>query len=223
MFNHWIHKELENYEFVLCSGSPRRYDILKQLGINPVVEKSNFKEDFDKELYVGKPVDYVKATGLEKLKEVVGRIDKDGERGRRRRRRRKGRIYLSADTVIICDGKIYEKPKSIERNVSMLKELRDKQANGSKLEIVTCCAMFNNVNDESLEFEASSYITLCRDLQDSLIEEYCLSEEGLEVAGGFKIQGFGMILFESINGDFYNCVGLPGRLVFQKLGEILKK
>ena len=53
------------------------------------------------------------------------------------------------------------------------------------------------------------------------IENYCKSEEGFEVAGGFKIQGFGSILFKGIKGDYYNCVGLPISMLFKELCSFL--
>ncbi|TID18167.1 hypothetical protein CANINC_003908 [Pichia inconspicua] len=211
MFNHWIHKKLANdkYKVILCSSSPRRLDILKQLGINPIVEKSTFEEDFDKNNF-DEPIDYVQATAREKLKDVVNRINSEKT------------IYLSADTVIICNNKIFEKPLTIEQNITMLKELFDLQRNGESIKIVTCCCLYNSFNEKTFEFNETSLIKLSTNLSDLDIIEYCKSGEGLEVAGGFKIQGFGMILFESIQGDFYNCVGLPGRLVFEKIGEIIK-
>lgn len=213
MFNHWIHLKLleEKYEVILCSGSPRRLDILKQIGINPIVEKSNFKEDFDKNEFANKPIEYVQATAREKLNEVINRIDNNNKK----------RIYISADTVIICGGKIFEKPNSFDSNVNMLKELRDLQGKGESIKIVTCCCMHNNTSGERNEFSETSLIKLVSNLTDSGIIDYCKSGEGLDVAGGFKIQGFGMILFEAIEGDFYNCVGLPGRIVFEKIGELI--
>lgn len=216
MFNHPIHKAIKEYEFILCSSSPRRIEILQQIGFNPIVKKSNFKEDLDKANYKTDLVEYVQDTAYYKIIDVFETLQSEKEI----KNNGKPLLLLSADTVILCNNKIYEKPKDFNNNVSMLKSLRDEQYKGNKIEIVTCCViLINKGNDNKVikKFNCKSEIKLINDLNDKLIEQYCLSGEGQQVAGGFKIQGFGSILFDSINGDFYNCVGLPASKVFNQL------
>jgi septum formation protein len=217
MFNHPVHKFIKQYEFILCSNSPRRLDILKQIGFNPIIKKSNFKEDLDKSLYIGKPIDYVKDTSYFKLIDVFESIKKD--------KKDKSIILLSADTVIISGDKILEKPDNYENNIKMIKTLRNLQLNGEIIKIVTCCTLLKFKNNEKIikKFECSTEIKLIDNISDELIEQYCQSGEGLEVAGGFKIQGYGAILFDSINGDFYNCVGLPASKVFNEINDLINE
>lgn len=218
MFSHPVYSKIKEFDFILCSSSPRRLDILRQIGFDPLVEKSQFKEDLDKAKYGSDLAKYVEDTAHLKLKEVYDR--KKGEYGKGPS---KGMVMLSADTVIICNNKVYEKPKSFENNVSMLKELRDQQDRGHRIEIVSSCILFKDNGDrpETRRFSCCTAIKLIDGLTDDLIREYCRSGEGLQVAGGFKIQGLGSILFDSVNGDFYNCVGLPASRVFSELVALL--
>jgi len=73
------------------------------------------------------------------------------------------------------------------------------------------------VPDGTNEIPVNKPIAVYVENEDADIRSYCRSGEGLEVAGGFKIQGLGAVLFDAIDGDFYNCVGLPASRVF---GEI---
>jgi septum formation protein len=207
-------EKLSHYDLILCSGSPRRLDILRQLGLSPRVIKSTFAEDLDKSQF-DHPIEYVAATAREKIREVHNRVISDDQVS--------PKILIAADTVIIGDGRIFEKPMDYESNVSMLKSFREIQQNGGNICIVTCgYIMFCESNEEKpieREFRSCTEIRFIKDMSDEFIEEYCQSGEGLEVAGGFKIQGFGSVLFERIHGDYYNCVGLPASRVWGLLSE----
>lgn len=204
--------KIGNYKFILCSSSPRRLEILKQIGFNPLVEKSNFKEDLNKSEYAD-PIDYVRDTSYYKLVDVCENTSHDGPL-----------LFLSADTVIISGDKILEKPNNFENNVKMLKTLRESQNNGEIIKIVTCCTLCKVIEGvkDIKKFDSITEIKLVDDITDEFIIEYCKSGEGLEVAGGFKIQGFGAILFKEIRGDYYNCVGLPASLVYGEIKNMLK-
>lgn len=210
-----IYEEIKKYDLILCSSSPRRKEILTQIGFEPIIIKSNFAEDLNKSKYPN-PIDYVEETSYHKLIDVYEDIHK--------LKGNKPKILLSADTVIISNNKIFEKPTNYENNVKMLKDLKNLQRSGYKIEIVTCCSILKLSKTgeiTSKKFRSITEIHLSDNLTDEMIEQYCQTGEGLEVAGGFKIQGKGAILFDKINGDFYNCVGLPASLVFKEINELL--
>lgn len=210
-----VFEEIEKYEFILCSSSPRRKDILNQIGFKPIIIKSNFKEDLNKLNYKNNLIKYVEDTSFNKLIEVYENLHL---------RNSKPKLLLSADTVILSNNKIFEKPLNLNDNIKMLKELRDNQNNGFKIEIITCCTIMKvSINGETItkKFKSISEIYLIDNLTDEIINEYCRTNEGLEVAGGFKIQGKGAILFKGIKGDFYNCVGLPINLVFEEISKLI--
>lgn len=215
-----VYEEIKKYELILCSSSPRRKDILKQIGFDPIIIKSKFAEDLEKSKY-NDPIKYVEDTSFYKIMDIYENIHNINNNSSNNL---KPKILLSADTVIICNNKIFEKPLNFENNVKMIKELRNFQKNGYKILIVTYCTLIKiliNGKFTSKKFKSISEIHLIDNLSDLIIEEYCKSGEGLEVAGGFKIQGKGAILFDFIKGDFYNCVGLPASLVFEQISEII--
>ena len=216
-FEHPVYTAIQEYKFILCSSSPRRRDILKQIGFEPIVRKSNFKEDLDKASYdASNLVEYVADTAYHKILDVRDSLAHETA---------SRLLLLSADTVIICDGEIFEKPKSYEGNVAMLQRLRAAQAAGHKINIVTCGVLMKLHAAAGVEqmsrFRSETAIHLVDGLTDAQIRSYCRSGEGLEVAGGFKIQGLGAVLFDAIDGDFYNCVGLPASRVFREICSLV--
>lgn len=210
-----LNKTLTNYQFILCSGSPRRLDILQQIGLKPIVCKSDFEENLDKSIYAGNPKGYVKETSYLKLVDVLEHLeDKESSK-----------ILLSADTVVVCGDKILEKPGCFDANVEMLKTLRDYQARGEKIYILTCCTLCKYVKGEEpviVKYDSSTDIRLVDGITDAQIIDYATTGEGQEVAGGFKIQGLGAILFDRISGDYYNCVGLPASQTYFEIARLLE-
>lgn len=211
-FNHPLYNKLDKYKFILCSSSPRRLELLQQIGINPIIKKSNFPENLNKLEYKGNEIQYVIDTSYAKLEDVYNSIEEDANI-----------ILLSADTVIISNGEIFEKPGNYENNVKMLKKLCYLQNEGYKIKIVTCCTLLKREDNKVSikKFQCISEIEMIEGISNKDIENYCKSEEGFEVAGGFKIQGFGSILFKGIKGDYYNCVGLPISMLFKELCSFL--
>lgn len=215
---HPVHDKIRETQtqFILCSGSPRRLDILQQIGFYPTVIKSNFKEDLDKSKYASNPLDYIEDTSYFKLLDVYNnQIDLNNG---------VNYMLLSADTVIICNKEIFEKPKTVENNIKMLKTFKRLQEEGGNFQIVTFCTLLLKNSNEPVKIKKFNKVTEIKfidGLNDEFIENYCLNDEGLDVAGGFKIQGFGSVLIDEIRGDYYNCVGLSASQVFQEICNIL--
>lgn len=216
--------------FILCSTSPRRIEILTKMGFNKIIIKpSEFPEDLDKNLYT--PQEYVENTAEGKAINVYQSLKKEYEFNGKEddNNNNFSKIcLLAADTVIETNGKIFEKPKDIEDQYNSLRQLRDSNA---KINCITGVVIITNEIDEDnnkeeiikmnkIKFSVITEIEFNGNCSNELIKNYCNCKEGLKVAGGFKIQGYGSILINKINGDYHNVVGLPFTKTFENLCKI---
>ncbi|GMM27365.1 nucleotide diphosphatase [Martiniozyma asiatica (nom. inval.)] len=191
---------VKNYHIILSSGSPRRLEILNQFGIYPTVVVSSFEEDLAK----CEPVEYVTQTALHKAQDVISNLEIY-----------KPTVVISADTIVSSDGGICEKPQSPEHHLQMLQ-----QFNGSeKVKIYTAVHLFKFNDTDKSKFKHVNFVseTTVKFRQSSaeLLQRYVQSPEGKDAAGGFKIQGTGAVLIESIQGDYLNVVGLPSKCAIE--------
>ena len=108
---------------------------------------------------------------------------------------------IGADTVVILDGKVFGKPENKEDAVKMLKAL-----SGKKHKVVTGCAVYKNGACRS--FSSVTEVEFYP-LDDKEISDYVATGEPLDKAGAYGIQGRGALFVKSINGDYFNVVGLP--------------
>lgn len=121
-------------------------------------------------------------------------------------------IVIGADTIVVLGDEVLGKPKDKEDAVRMLKML-----SGREHEVITgVCLAYGG------KYETFHCVSKVRffPLTDEEIRRYVLSGEPLDKAGAYGIQGKGMMLVESIEGDFYNIVGLPVALVVRRIREL---
>lgn len=212
-FNHPVHEQLKQYRLVLASTSPRRLEILQNnLQITDVViMPSNFEENLLKKTHTCQ--EYVSNTSLGKGESVVKQlIMQDGPSS----------IVVSSDTIITCNGDIFEKPHTKERQFEMFQKYRLHP----NLQVITSVNVikYDAVTKDS-SIKSANEITKLRfndELSDEFLQYYIDSEEGLQVAGGFKFQQSGCLLFKSIDGDYFNIVGLPATTTFRLIIDILQ-
>jgi septum formation protein len=187
--------EATQRDLVLASGSPRRIDILRGLEFEfDVVPAADGVEDgaltrdpFDRPLECAR----LKADDVAK--------------------RRPEALCIGADTVVILDGTLLEKPGSDDEAYRFLQSL-----SGRSHTVVTGLAL-RRLSD-GLELSASEKTEVrFRNLADDEITRYVSSGEGRDKAGSYAVQGLGAALIQSIDGCFYNVVGLPVSLLFQLL------
>lgn len=184
-------------EIVLCSGSPRRLQILKQLGFAPQVIASEFVEDLPKSGV--DPADYVRETSRGKLDWVKANFSLTNA------------LLVAADTVVVCNGEVYEKPLTAEANLAMLRAFHD--AGG--VDVLTSVWVFSTETNTHAERTVSTRCEMAAWVTDADLAAYAASGEGHGAAGGFMIQGRGAALFGAIAGDFYNVVGLPASVTYE--------
>ncbi|HBF36705.1 MAG TPA: septum formation inhibitor Maf [Firmicutes bacterium] len=172
---------------ILASHSPRRADILRQLGLHFTTQASGIDESkVDNSM---NPMDFVMNLALRKAQKV-SRFFHEG-------------LVIGADTVVVIEGRILGKPASKAEAIAMLSDLSGKEHSvftGLALLEVSSARKLVSVVETKVQF---------RSLDKIEIENYVATGEPLDKAGAYGIQGKGAILVEKIDGCYYNVVGLP--------------
>lgn len=181
---------------ILASSSPRRLQLLQQIGIEVEVRPAAFDE-----LSTGKMADeVVLANAVGKCQAVCAAC---GDKV----------PVIAADTVVVLDGKILGKPKDAADAVRMLTEL-----SGRTHKVLTGVAV--SFDGRQLA-EVCDTEVIFRTLTAAEIADYVATGEPLDKAGAYGIQGRGAVFVEKINGCYNNVVGLPLtrlHLMLAKLG-----
>ncbi|HKL11354.1 MAG TPA: Maf family protein [Clostridia bacterium] len=183
---------MKRKQIVLASASERRIEILKSLGI----EFISIPSDVSEKIVEDDPATTVMALAFEKALDVFVRKPES--------------IVIGADTVVF-----YEKVLGKPANESDAKEMLER-ISGKTHRVYTGVAI---ISEEVKEVYCEYSSVKIKQLSSFEIDRYINTGEPMGKAGGYAIQGFGASLVESVNGDYFNVVGLPvGRLV-----EKLKK
>ena len=170
---------------ILASNSQRRQEILKDAGFNFKVMTSNIEEISDKENISERILDIAER----KLEQIA----KDN----------KNEFILAADTVVELDKNIFGKPKDREEAFKFLKIL------SGKVHKVITAYVFKNISKNILIKEVVISEVKFFDLDNETINWYLDTGEPFDKAGAYGIQGYGRVLVERINGDYYSIMGFP--------------
>jgi septum formation protein len=186
-------------QLILASASPRRYDLLTRLGVDFTVETSGVDEGAL--ALKGPPEARAVASAQAKACAVAGRC--------------LNRWVLGADTMVVLDGEIFGKPGNKRDAAQMLRRL-----SGRVHRVVTGIALCRR-KGEAWEEWADHEVTLVRmgALTEADIAAYVDSGEPMDKAGAYGIQEKGAFLVQSVEGCYFNVVGLPLR----KTGLLLLK
>ncbi|XP_041055807.1 probable bifunctional dTTP/UTP pyrophosphatase/methyltransferase protein [Carcharodon carcharias] len=197
---------------VLASASPRRREILTNVGLRFEVVPSWFRETLDKSSFK-MPYDYATETAREKALEVAKRMHL--------KHLKTPDIVIGADTIVSIDGDILEKPADKQAAHTMLSRLSNKEHSVFTGVVIIQCSC---KNDNQLETKIDDFYEETKvkfsDLSEELLWEYIHSGEPMDKAGGYGIQALGGMLVEYVHGDFLNVVGFPLNHFCKKLGEI---
>ena len=187
---------------VLASASPRRQELLRNAGIAFTVQPA----DIDESPRDGEsPVECALRLAREKALAVSGSHPED--------------CVLGADTIVVVDGKILGKPRDAADAARMLRLL-----SGRTHEVVTGVCLVGpggELRTASRELRTGSEttrVTMC-EISDEEIKEYIATEEPMDKAGAYAIQGMASRWIPRIEGDYSNVVGLPVALVHRMLQE----
>ena len=169
-------------ELILASASPRRAELLQQIGIKFRVEAAAIDESRNVQ---EQPFDLVTRLAGEKAK---SKLPCNG-------------VVLAADTIVLDDDAILGKPTDRDHAVDMLRRL----ANRTHRVVTAICLTDNS---RTVTDVVSTLVTL-RPITQAEAEFYWESGEPLDKAGGFAIQGLGAVFVKDIQGSYSNVVGLP--------------
>jgi septum formation protein len=172
---------------ILASKSPRRLEILQNFGIERIkVEVATIEEISDKEDIIDQIIEIAQKKGREIAKKYPAEY------------------ILSADTVVILDGKLLGKPKDEIEAFNMLKSLSNRTH-----QVVTAYSLINEEKNINI-FGYDRTIVTFKKLTDEDIRWYIATKEPMDKAGSYGIQGVGAgILIDKIEGEFYNVMGFP--------------
>ncbi len=184
-------------KLILGSNSPRRKEILSQAGFDFEVEVRETNEDFSSELDLDKVPEFL---ALNKALEFQDDIN--------------GRLILTADTVVISENRILNKPQNYQEAVEMLELLSN-----SEHKVVTGVCI---LGDEIQKVFSDIALVKFNKLSHQEIDYYIRTCKPFDKAGSYGVQDFiGMIGIPKINGSFYTVMGLPIHLIYKNLSQYI--
>ena len=210
----------QNVRLVLASASPRRRELLSQIGLEFTVMPST-KEENAKTTEVGALVQELsrqKAVDIwEQLSGGQGQnpdadqeqISEETQEPNLNGKQQPELLVVGADTVVCCEGKILGKPHSREAAAEMLTALQ-----GRSHEVYTGVTLYSQ--SETVTFFECTQVEFYP-MTEVEISEYIDSKEPMDKAGAYGIQGLGARFVKGIRGDYNNVVGLPVGRLYQEL------
>jgi septum formation protein len=197
---------------ILASKSQRRFEIFNVMGLAPglgpnnfLIIPSNFQENLDKAAYPSAK-DYCLATAMGKALRLEADLYVAGELD----------LIVSADSIVVLNDIIFEKPKTKAEARSMLRQL-----SGKKHVVYSAVSLryLGHDNERTGRSFVEGTTVEFSELSDELIDAYVETEEPMDKAGGYGIQGMGGAFVKGIEGCFYNVMGFP----MNKFGMVLKE
>lgn len=181
------------HPLVLASSSPRRQYLMREAGFDFTVEKPDVEESFPEDLPVEQVARYLANKKAEYFRKEI-----------------RNQIIVTADTVVILEGEILNKPGDRNEAIAMLMRL-----SGKTHHVITGVCILSGEKEES--FDDTTQVTF-RKLTQEEIEFYVDQYKPYDKAGSYGAQDFiGMIAIEKINGSYFNVMGLPIHKVYEHL------
>lgn len=173
-------------KIILASASPRRKELLEQLGLCFDVEPSYCQEEIDDKQ---EPLELAKSLSIRKA-EAVGN-------------KNTGAIIIAADTFVVLGKRIIGKPNSLAEAKEILTELK-----GRSHSVITGFTVMDTSNSKTVSQSVETKVFV-KDLSSEEIDAYVETQEPMGKAGAYAIQGLGATIIDRIEGDYYNVIGLP--------------
>ena len=182
------------YQIILGSNSPRRQELLKSLGFTFLNKPINADESFPIDLLAEEIALYL----AEKKADAYTEDLKDTE------------ILITADTIVWCEGKVFNKPTNFIEGKKMLETL-----SGKMHEVFTAVCLKSG-NKQTTFYDVSK--VYFKKLKPEEIEYYLINFTPYDKAGGYGVQDWlGYIGIDKIEGSFYNVMGLPVKELYEEL------
>lgn len=181
---------------ILASNSPRRKELLSQLGVVFDIIPSEFEEQLVAGMAPSETVEhFASMKALDVARSVKGEA-----------------LVIGSDTIVYLDG-IMGKPADRQEAASMLRRL-----SGRQHLVMSGISIINTATGVQLTEHEVTMVRM-KELNDDEIHAYIATGEPMDKAGAYAIQGFGSLLVERIEGDYFNVVGLP----LFRLGRMLEQ
>ncbi|ERS95971.1 septum formation protein [Sporothrix schenckii 1099-18] len=229
---------LRSRRVILASASPRRKQLLAQVGLTKLeIWPSSKPEDLSKTMYG--PFEYVSETAhrkcLDVYQEVLKSQEEEAELAAAEPQQHHPvaadpELVIAADTIIVTRaGQILEKPRSAQDHVKMLRHLRDTDAH----RVLTAVCVLSPRQDAAhpgysmashTEETKVVFVKQSEGLSDAVIDSYVRTREGADKAGGYAVQGTGgLLLVSRIEGNLDNVIGLPVRQCLRLAEKVIFK
>lgn len=186
-------------KFYLASKSPRRLEILKQIGIQPVVVRSSV----------------IEVAEDEQAQEHTLRLARmKAEAAREQFKGSESAVIIGADTEVSFNGEIFGQPENAEQAITMLKKL------SGQVHAVTTSIYLIKLPEGRIAHATEDTFVTFRQLSDDDIKNYVNTGEPFDKAGGYGIQSLGSLLVRKIDGCYFNVVGLPVNILVECLRQL---
>jgi septum formation protein len=183
---------------ILASASPRRRELLAQAGFTFEVCAA----DIDESRRAGEPpMDYVRRLALEKAQAIAARNP--------------GAVVLGADTTVVLEGEVLNKPADRADAERMLRLL-----SGRTHQVHTGLAVVRDLEHQSHPSHVETTDVVFRAIGEEELAAYLASGDPMDKAGAYGIQGYAARWIPRIEGDYFNVVGLPLAAVVRLLGAV---
>jgi septum formation protein len=176
-------------EVILASASPRRAALLEQIGLPFRILPSALGDDWEAAIPGEEPEACARRLALAKAKDVAARLSRG--------------LVIGADTLVVDRDRLFGKPRDRDEAQAFLRSLA-----GRTHRVITGIAIVD-VETGQAEVEAAVTAVTMRSFGDQEAATYVATGEPMDKAGAYAIQGRGALLVESIQGDYFNVVGLP--------------
>jgi septum formation protein len=199
-------------QIILASNSPRRRQLLEQIGVEFEVCPAKGEETITKK----EPSEVVVELAQQKALEVASMLN-EYNLSHLELTTPQDILVIGADTVVAFDGKILGKPKDEQDAKNTLAML---QGNTNEVYTGVSLVFIDNKGRAGVHnFFEKTDVTMCK-MSEKEIERYVASGEPMDKAGSYGIQGKCAIYIEKINGDYNNVVGLPISKLYQELKSV---
>ncbi len=172
-------------ELILASASPRRRDLLQQIGWQFQVHPSNFRETTT----ASEPESFVLYNALGKAREVAARFPAG--------------VVLGADTIVVHAGELLGKPRDRDEAARMLQSLA-----ADWHQVFTAIALVDCASGREISDVVHTRVHM-RQITDEELTRYLQTDEPYDKAGAYGIQGMAAMFIDRIDGCYFNVVGLP--------------
>lgn len=186
---------LKDYNIILASKSPRRRELLGELGLNfDIISIDGVEESYPETLDTRDIAEYLSNLKADAYLSVLTQND----------------LIITADTIVVCDNKVMGKPKDYDDAINMLMSLSGKIHN-----VITGVTLLST--NKRVSFSVITEVEFAEISQEEIIY-YIDKYSPFDKAGAYGIQEWiGYVAVKSINGSFYNVMGLPLHRLYQEL------